>query len=413
MPVAAEIDHARLVEAIPRHIRKDGTVNYTDLGVEFGLHRSNIRKRVAKLGVAGALGTNPVIPGFGISAVSTQYREGAMVGESIKQRPIGGQTNAVPAGFAIKGVSTLRDAHGNTIVEWTKTREEPDALDYAEMLKNAFVDYEPSSPVSPSPIPAPDDLLTLYPLADMHFGMYAWRQETDANWDLKIAEKTIGVALEKVVARTPRTRQAIVLGGGDQMHSDSNDNKTAKSGNALQVDGRYDKVVGATARFFVRATDLALMKHDQVTVRVLKGNHDEHSSVAIAYFLLAWYRNEPRVKVDVDPSLFWWFPFGKTFLGATHGHEAKPAQMPMIMANRRPEDWGASRFRFIHTFHVHHHEKRATEGDGVILEIHQAPIPQDAWHFGSGFISGRSLQSITYSRETGEVGRSREAIINR
>jgi len=31
-------------------------------------------------------------------------------------------------------------------------------------------------------------------------------------------------------------------------------------------------------------------------VRILKGNHDEHAAVAVSYFLLAWYRNEPRVK---------------------------------------------------------------------------------------------------------------------
>jgi hypothetical protein len=99
-------------------------------------------------------------------------------------------------------------------------------------------------------------------------------------------------------------------------------------------------------------------------------------------------------------------------LGATHGHTVKIAKMPGIMAARCAEDWGATKFRYVHGFHLHHSAKTATEGDGVICEIHQAPIPQDAWHYGSGFISGRSLQAITYHSEYGEIGRVRTAILD-
>jgi hypothetical protein len=180
----------------------------------------------------------------------------------------------------------------------------------------------------------------------------------------------------------------------------------------LQVDGRYQKVVGVALRLMTRTVGAALRRHEHVTIRILPGNHDEHTSVAIAYFLLAWYRNEPRVKVDVDPSLFFWFRFGRVLLGATHGHTVKLAQMPSIMAHRRAEDWGATKFRYCLGFHLHHSAKIATEGEGVICEVFQAPIPQDAWHFGSGFLSGRSLQAITYHREFGEIGRVRTAILD-
>jgi hypothetical protein len=403
-------EHARLVDAIPRHRRADGTVNLTTLGAEFGLHRSNMRHRVAALAGAGALGTRPVLPSFQIKKTSTQFRNGEIVGESIQQVPqVIDVTEGVRPGFAISKISTYRSP--TTTGEWIQQKPAAESPEHiAEVLKAAFADYAPVRRLSPMPDLPVEDLLAFYPLPDMHFGMFAWKAETDENWDLKIAEKSIGEAFTRVVASTPRTKRAVIMGGGDQMHSDSNMNMTAKSGNVLQVDGRYDKVIAATTRFFVTAIDLALTNHEHVDVRVLKGNHDEHSSVAIGYFLLAWYRNEPRVTVDVDPSLFWWLRFGRTFLGATHGHEAKPAKMPMIMANRRAKDWGESEHRFIHTFHVHHHELRAIEGDGVILETHQAPIPQDAWHFGAGFISGRSLQSIIYDRDDGEVGRTRRSI---
>ncbi|AIQ91374.1 protein of unassigned function [Methylobacterium oryzae CBMB20] len=80
--------------------------------------------------------------------------------------------------------------------------------------------------------------------------------------------------------------------------------------------------------------------------------------------------------------------------------------MAGIMAHRRAADWGVTRHRYVHTFHLHHTAKIATEGEGLITEVHRSPVPQDAWHFGSGFLSGRSIPIITYHRRRGEYGRS-------
>src|SRR5690606_37401359 len=104
----------------------------------------------------------------------------------------------------------------------------------------------------------------------------------------------------------------------------------------------------------------------------------------------------------LDQSLFFYHQLGEVMLAATHGHEAKLRDMPQIMASRRPEMWGATRYRFAHGFHVHHKSGFIAEGGGVVCESHQAPIPQDAWHYGAGFVSGRSLQTITYHSQMGE-----------
>lgn len=336
---------------------------------------------------------------------------GEVVREFIQQRPEVGTEFDIPAGHTVKGVSALVDADGRTIQQWIKTRNEYAPQDIAAILKEAFVDVPAAEPRALDTVPT-DDLLTLTPLADFHVGLFAWHRETGANWDLSIAERVIGGALDDLIARTPPSGHAIVLGGGDLLHSDSNENKTAKSGNVLQVDGRYQKVLMTACRLVVRAIDANLARHGHVTVRILPGNHDEHASVAVAYFLLAWYRNEPRVTVDVDPSLFFWFRFGRVLLGATHGHTVKLKDMASIMAHRRAEDWGATVHRFIHGFHIHHSSKYATEGNGVISESHQTPTPQDAWHWGAGFLSGRSMQSISYHREFGEVSRVRVAMMD-
>lgn len=380
--------------------------NQSAAAAALGLARSSLQNRLRRAAERGLLGTKPVLPGFRISQVTSTPN-----GDFVQQKPERGEEWALPDGHSVKGVSALVDAEGRTIQQWVKTRNEYAPQDIAAILKAAFDDVEPAAPVPLTVAPA-TSLLTLTPLADFHVGLFSWGKETGTNWDLRIAERVIGDAIEDLTARTPASANAIVLGGGDLLHSDSNENKTARSGNVLQVDGRYQKVLMTACRLVVRTIDANLRRHGHVTVRILPGNHDEHASVAVAYFLLAWYRNEPRVTVDVDPSLFFWFRFGSVLLGATHGHTVKLKDMASIMAHRRAEDWGATRHRYIHGFHIHHSSKFATEGNGVISESHQTPTPQDAWHYGSGFLSGRSMQAITYHQEFGEVSRVRVAMMD-
>jgi hypothetical protein len=374
-------------------------------------YRSRLKVAVAR----GLLGTKPVLPGFEIKQTSTKLdADGSIVSEWVQQSPEVGEQFEAPAGQVVKGVSALVDPDGRVKQQWIKTREDRlDPLQVAEWIKQAFVDFEPAAPPSWRPLVVADgDKLTLIPLADWHIGMFAWRKETAENWDLKIAERVICAAIDELMVRTSPSGECVVIGGGDLIHSDTNENKTARSGHVLQVDGRYDKVIATAIRLLVRTIDAALGRHQKVRVRILKGNHDEHASVAVAYALMGWYRNEPRVTVDVDPSLFWWHRFGKCLFGATHGHTVKIQDMPQIMAHRRAEDWGQTKWRYVHGFHLHHTAKFSTEGGGVISEIHQAPIPQDAWHYGSGFLSGRSVQAITYHREFGEIGRARVAMMD-
>jgi hypothetical protein len=395
-------------DAFRKHGAKDVAARALNLPPKTFRHRLKI---AAQRGMM--LDEPPAMPGFVISKMTdVENGDGELERRFIQQKPEPGEAFEVPAGHVVKGVSALLDPDGRELAKWVKTREGIDPLDAIQAIKDAFSDYPGRSEPVAAPVAPAGALLTLLPCNDWHIGMYAWGRETEANWDLSIAEETIGRAVVDLVARTPSSGTAVVLGGGDLTHSDNKENRTAKSGNVLDVDGRYPKVVETAARLKVRTVDACLARHQNVLVRILPGNHDEHTAIAIAYFLLAWYRDEPRVTVDVDPSLFWWHRFGRCLLGATHGHTVKIKDMPAIMAHRRAEDWGATKHRYVHGFHLHHSAKFATEGEGVISEIHQAPIPQDAWHFGAGFLSGRSLQAVTYHADHGEISRVRTAIMD-
>jgi hypothetical protein len=380
--------------------------NQTVAAATLGIARETLQNSLRRAAERGLLGVAPVLPGFRISQTTSTPH-----GDFVQQKPEHGPEFEVPVGHVVKGVSALVDAEGRIVQQWLKTREEMSAIDVVETLKAAFSDYSPGAVPTPAPH-GNDDLLNLIPCNDWHVNLLTWERETGVNWDLHIAERVIGAGIEDAIDRTKPAGLAVVLGGGDLLHSDNNENRTARSGNVLDVDGRHQKGLEVAGRLMVRTIDAALRNNDHVIVRILQGNHDEHTSVAIGYFLLAWYRNEPRVTVDVDASLFFWLRFGSVMLGATHGHTVKLRDMASIMAHRRAEDWGATKFRYVHGFHIHHASKFQTEGNGVIMESHQAPIPQDAWHYGAGFLSGRSVQTITYHREFGEVSRVRVAMLD-
>lgn len=405
-------DYERLKAAIHRHKREDGTVNYTDLGAEIGLHRSNAKRRVKMLYASGALGFEPVMPGFEATKVRSVYDgNGELKSESITQSLVVEEKPfEVGAGRSVgKVTSHVKD--GLVVQEWVRTSADKlHPLDVADMLVKHFENIKTTHVPLPGPRSYDRDRLTLIPVADLHMGVKAWKGDAGQNWDLDIAERVFNKAADDLFASTGFADVGVILGGGDQTHADNNFNMTSKSHNILQVDGRYDKIIGKTEEFFVGLTERSLRKFKRVIVRILKGNHDEHAAVAIAHFLKAWFRNNSRVEVDVSADLFWPYQYGKVMLASTHGHESKPTQMPLIMAARWPTMWGNTVHRFAHTFHVHNASKFLSTEGGVIVETHETPVPQDAYHWGKGYLSGRSLQSIVYDSELGEVGRSRVAL---
>jgi len=386
--------------------------NAAELARRTGMSVSTIKDRIAKAARRGMLGTAPVLPGFRITKTTAVTNEhGDIVREFVQQKPEAEGQFSMPEGHALKGVSAYLNATGNVVGQWVKTKAgELDPLAIVEAIKAALGDYERPGPVTPAPASSDVDLLTLYPCGDWHLGLHAWHREAEADWDLKIAERVIGKAMQSVIGHSPPAGTAVILLGGDTLHADNSNNQTPRSGNVLDVDGRYQKVIGSTCLLLVNVIEWALHKHENVIVRVLRGNHDDHACVAVTYHLAGWFRSEPRVTVDLDPSLFWWHRFGNVLLGATHGHEATPREMPGIMAQRKAEDWGQTKHRYVHTFHLHRSEKTVGTNSGIVCEIHETPIPKDGWSYGRGFLSGRSVKSITYHRDQGEKTRCVETI---
>ena len=153
-------------------------------------------------------------------------------------------------GFQVKGTSTLYDADGEQKIQWVKTAATADRDDLLrESISEAFEDWRGVGRIAAAPKHTTDELLSIYPMGDPHLGLYTWGEETGEDLDLKIAEGNLCEAVRRLVACSPKSQTCIFLNLGDFFHSDTQDNRTARSGHALDVDTRWSKVLGVDTRF--------------------------------------------------------------------------------------------------------------------------------------------------------------------
>lgn len=283
--------------------------------------------------------------------------------------------------------------------------EPPEAV--AERIREALEGMEAAEPVSP-PESVMADLCAVYPLMDAHVGMLAWGRETGSqDYDLDHAAQDMRHAFAKVLALTPAAEQAVLLIGGDFFHADDNRAETPANRHKLDVDGRFWKVLDVGIGIIAETVHKLLQKHAKVMVRVLRGNHDPHSSMTLNFALAERYRNETRVHIEKDPRDLFMMQWGKCAIFAHHGDKGKPQQMALYLSDVCPF-WSETRHRHYLTGHVHH--DHAKDLGPLRYESLRAFCPPDAYAASMGYGGRRALQSITFHKADGLVLRALDPI---
>lgn len=313
---------------------------------------------------------------------------------------------AIPARHRVRGVSTLIDAAGNTSQQWIKTAaiaeapEEALARLFAELPKSV----EPRTGSIPPPLtPSRADLMAVIPVGDPHLGLRCWKEDSGADFDLAIAERLMVGAIRDLVLRGPRAAQCLLILLGDTLHYDNVEQHTTKGAHTLDVDGRHAKVARVAMRVITTMIDTALEHHDVVTVDSQAGNHDSMMAMMLAICLDAFYRNEPRVKIILDPASRHYHRFGANLIGTVHGDKTKGDDLGSIMAAEKSRDWGETRHRAWYCGHVHHGSQKDLRG--CTVETFRTLAARDSWAAGHGYIAGRDMRRIVLHREYGEIGR--------
>jgi hypothetical protein len=311
--------------------------------------------------------------------------------------------NNIPAGFAITGASTLTKTSDG--LQWIKTNA--DKKQQEEMLREAVAAMSEEIPRLTA-LPAPRDALNAllcncYVVTDYHLNALSWHEETGANWDVEIAERTLVAWFAQAIAMSPNAETAVLAQLSDLLHSDGLEPLTPASKHVLDVDTRFQKVVRIVIRVLRQVIDMLLAKHEHVHILMADANHDPVSQIWLREWLTVLYENEPRITVDRDPSPYNAFEFGKVALFFHHGHKRKVSNVSEVFAAKYREMFGRTRYAYAHMGHLHHMD--AKENQLMIVEQHRTLTAPDAYASRGGYIAGRDAQVITYHREFGEVSR--------
>jgi hypothetical protein len=248
-------------------------------------------------------------------------------------------------------------------------------------------------------------LLTVYTLTDFHLGMYAWSDETGADWDMKIAENVLLNAFAEMLAGSPDSDVGVFAQLGDLNHWDGLLALTPTAKNVLDADTRFPLLVKTAIRVCMLVVEMMLHKHKVVHVKMCEGNHDIASSVWLRAIMSHTFRENPRVTVDDSPWPFYMYRWGSVFIGWHHGHLQKMDNLPLLFATdpKFKAEYGQCIYTYIHTGHMHH--QKVIDKGGIIVEQHTTLSARDA-HGARGFlISNREAKAITYHKDCGEKSR--------
>lgn len=328
-------------------------------------------------------------------------------GKRMASMPADGAAKIAAVGAPLESVSAawFKDNDVSVLCRFDNQGETTSFLD---QCRESFDDISAAPRITLGNPIAPD-LLTVYPIVDHHLAMHAWGRETGESYDLK---KGVGRLLEcssRLIGATPKSGHAQIVNLGDFFHADDSRNETPASGHRLDVDGRYYKVINAGVDVTAAVIEMAAAKHETVTYRAIRGNHDPHSHVALTVALQQRYRDNPRITIEASENDFHPIRWGSCMALCHHGDKAKAERLVHFMADHYAKHWGETFWRYLWTGHIHHDS--AKDIGGVHWESFRTLAPKDSYAHTNAYSSRQTMQAITLSKEHGEIERNKVQVL--
>lgn len=268
-----------------------------------------------------------------------------------------------------------------------------------DLLQGLVSEFRKQAPIRPSFVRTNQGQgLLEVSLMDLHLGKISWAPETGRHYCPDTAEEMFWNAVEDLLAKASGCKPGKILFvvGNDFFNTDHM-GRTTTAGTP-QDDGLVWK------QAFIRGRDLMVKAIDRlrdvspVHVVAVNGNHDTARVFYLGEVLQAWFCRTADVTVDNAPAQRKYVHFGSNLIAFTHGNNERHPNLPLLMAQERPQEWANSRHREWHLGHWHIKRHKMflpiEDQQGVLVRIVPSLCPADAWHASMGY--GGKLAAEAY-----------------
>jgi len=306
-----------------------------------------------------------------------------------------------PAGFEMTH-GTLHIIDGEVKQSWPRIKPAISTEDLAEYLSQRI-------PISTLKLPelrqCNENLMCEWPVFDAHHGMLAWAAETGNDYDHKIS-RHLQIGAGKIIfgAFGPIQKATIIL-GGDNQTSDNKSGMTEKSGNIVDRDSRFQKMIWCSYEAAVSCIEIAANFAQQVEVIVLSGNHDYHSALHLTIQLHAHFRAQKRITINISPAKHRFYTWGKNVFMATHGDisEKRIGSFALQQTIRQGFAFDPDMRLHVRMGHLHKAGRKTpdmlVEEDGVIIERFPTLAATEAYAVDAAYTSLRTTSATLWHKD--------------
>lgn len=234
---------------------------------------------------------------------------------------------------------------------------------------------------------------------DLHVGLLAWREETGADYDLKIVKENFFKCINDIVYRCKhkKLKKIMFITLGDILHVDNDDGTTTK-GTKQQMDGRMAKITECAEDILIDSITI-LGELAPVEYIYIAGNHDRVCGYMLARSVKNAFRNDKNVTCDISPNPIKYRRYGVTLSLYHHGDAPKKnlAEIPMKFA--RPE---ISKAKFIEVNMGHYHEEEVKHINGYRIRYFPTTCASSYWEHQQAY--GTDLKAIVCDIRNEDTG---------
>ena len=220
---------------------------------------------------------------------------------------------------------------------------------------------------------------------DVHLGKFAWHEETDNDYDLKIAVQLYRECLQELLeqAKMYNITKIVIIFGHDFFHYDNMEKKTT-GGTPQDTDTRLHKMFTVGLDLIFETIYKCLKITKDVDFMYVPSNHD---------FLLGFFASEAVRRsfamlglinfIDVKPKSRKYYRYHDVLLCLTHNSEEKKENLITVMQSEQPQLWAETSIREIHCGHLHHEYSQSY--NGLLVRGIPSISATDRWHYNKGW----------------------------